>query len=115
MKDVNEGYICERSEEGLKHVQWIYIWEEGDVYDGDWANDKQEGYGVYEYATGSKYEGYWLIYQRHGKGKYSEANGNVYEGDYVDDMMHGIGKATLADGTIYHDGEWRNNEPYHNE
>jgi hypothetical protein len=32
---------------------------DGDVYDGFWANDKANGYGVYKHVNGAQYEGEW--------------------------------------------------------
>ena len=32
---------------------------DGDVFDGEWRDDKANGYGVYMYVNGVKYEGYW--------------------------------------------------------
>ena len=35
------------------------IYENKDKYNGDWKNDKYEGYGIYIWANGNKYEGEW--------------------------------------------------------
>jgi len=32
---------------------------DGDVYEGDWINDKAEGKGVYIHFDGAKYIGEW--------------------------------------------------------
>ena len=32
---------------------------DGDVYKGEWANNKANGYGVYIYKDGATYDGYW--------------------------------------------------------
>ena len=29
------------------------------MFEGEWIDDKAEGYGVYTHANGSNYEGYW--------------------------------------------------------
>ena len=31
----------------------------GDVYEGNWQNDKREGQGSYTWKNGSKYTGSW--------------------------------------------------------
>lgn len=31
----------------------------GDKYDGDWYQDKRNGYGVYTYSGGAYYKGEW--------------------------------------------------------
>jgi len=33
---------------------------DGDVYEGEWCNDKAEGKGTYSHANGAYYEGDWL-------------------------------------------------------
>lgn len=51
-------------------------YDNGDVYDGEWKNDKksgqgrvdEEGIGVLKYGDGEKYEGQWRDDQRSGKG-----------------------------------------------
>jgi hypothetical protein len=36
------------------------IHSDGDVYDGEWLNDKAHGKGVYLHKEGSSYEGEWF-------------------------------------------------------
>jgi len=33
---------------------------DGDIYEGQWVNDKAEGQGTYSHANGAFYEGQWL-------------------------------------------------------
>ena len=49
----------------------------GDLYDGEWNNDKRDGkgkgifiVGLCNYNNGDKYNGYWVSDKRKGKGKY---------------------------------------------
>ena len=35
------------------------IHSDGDIYDGNWFEDKAHGYGVYSHADGARYEGSW--------------------------------------------------------
>lgn len=32
---------------------------DGDVYEGNWTNDKANGFGVYIHVNGARYEGNW--------------------------------------------------------
>ena len=32
---------------------------DGDVYEGDWTNDKDNGYGIYTHYNWATYEGQW--------------------------------------------------------
>ena len=34
------------------------IHADGDVYDGEWLDDKAHGYGIYVHLDGATYEGY---------------------------------------------------------
>ena len=44
---------------------------DGDVFDGQWKNDKANGYGVYTHVNGAKYEGMWKDDLQDGFGNYS--------------------------------------------
>ena len=33
------------------------IHADGDIYEGEWRNDKANGYGTYSHSNGAKYEG----------------------------------------------------------
>ena len=35
----------------------IYQWSDGRVFDGDWKNNKMEGYGIFTWPDGRRYEG----------------------------------------------------------
>jgi len=40
----------------------------GDVYEGQWKNDKIHGFGVFIRSNGDKYSGEWYDDKMHGKG-----------------------------------------------
>lgn len=61
-------------------------------YEGDWKEDKMEGYGVYHYSNGDRYEGNWVNNMQHGVGTYVFTNGTRYEGEWKNHKMHGKGK-----------------------
>ena len=49
---------------------------DGDAYvsfdlhkDGEWVDDRAQGYGTYHHVDGTKYEGEWLGDLKHGEGK----------------------------------------------
>jgi len=41
---------------------------DGDIYEGEWLDDKAHGFGVYTHTDGAKYEGYWNEDKQDGKG-----------------------------------------------
>ena len=44
----------------------ILIHSEGDVYEGDWLNDKAHDQGKYIHIDGAKYNGKWRDDKQHG-------------------------------------------------
>lgn len=61
-------------------------------YDGEWKEDKMEGYGIYHYSNGEVYEGNWLNNMHHGQGTYKFTNGTCYIGEWENHRMNGPGK-----------------------
>ena len=64
---------------GRRHGYGPSRWDNGDVYDGEWVEDKKEGLAVYT-AKWGKYEGLYKNDARHGWGKETSKEGAVYEG-----------------------------------
>ena len=56
---------------------------DGDIYEGEWFNDKAHGFGIYKHINGAIYEGEWENDQQSGKGKESWPDGSVYTGDFL--------------------------------
>lgn len=44
---------------GKAHGKGKFIHLDGDVYEGDWRNDRANGHGVYQHQNGARYEGDW--------------------------------------------------------
>ncbi len=56
---------------------------DGDVYEGEWVDDKAHGKGTYTHGNGgSKYIGDWLEDEQHGWGVEMWPDGAKYEGQY---------------------------------
>ena len=62
-----------------------------EFYEGDWKNDKMEGYGIYNYSNGDVYEGQWRDNAHYGIGKMYFTDGSRFEGEWKDHKMHGTG------------------------
>ena len=78
-----------------------------EYYDGEWKDDKMDGYGVYLYSNGDKYEGYWTCGCQNGKGKYTFTDGTSYEGEWQMHKMHGTGTFSCLDKYSNFNGEFR--------
>lgn len=61
--------------------------ENGDVYVGDWNQDKQSGFGTLTKKNQDVYEGEWLGGKREGAGIYFYKSKNkIYDGEWVNDI-----------------------------
>jgi hypothetical protein len=73
--------------------------ESGSKYDGQWVEDKREGFAVFEHPFG-RYEGEYQNNVRQGHGKETDTAGNTFEGEYLNgDAV--IGKMNYANGDVY--------------
>ncbi len=52
IKDLTEGIPCRSGKGTMRYAN-------GDLFEGEWANDMKNGPGVYYYAQGAVYEGMW--------------------------------------------------------
>ena len=53
----------------------------GDTYEGDWKEDKREGFGIQFYKkSGHKYEGMWKNGNIHGHGTFNYGKNTKYVG-----------------------------------
>ena len=91
--------------EGFTLDAYKVTFENGNVYEGDFADNKLHGKGKYTWPNGNVYEGDWRDDNRSGKGKFTWSDGDVYEGDYVDGKRTGTGTYTYADGRVK-SGRW---------
>ena len=42
------------------HGKGVYKWADGRVYEGEFVNDKRNGFGIYTWTDGRRYEGNWI-------------------------------------------------------
>jgi hypothetical protein len=87
--------------EGLKHGRGVYVWDNGDRYDGRFANDRPDGIGKYHFANGDSYEGEVKAGVIVGRGTYSAKDGDVFEGSFQGGKPHGVGVYRFASGDRY--------------
>lgn len=43
----------------MKHGKGKYHYNNGEIFDGYFKNDKKNGFGEYYYKNGDVYKGYW--------------------------------------------------------
>jgi len=83
----------------------------GDSYQGDFKEDRLEGYGKINYRNGDHYTGDWKNNKAHGNGKYVFHDGDRYIGKFVAGKFHGKGIMKYADGAQY-EGYWASNKKH---
>ena len=65
------------------HGVGIYSWPDGREYEGEYLNDKKEGYGRYVWPGNQKvYEGQWKAGQQHGDGYFTLISGKTRRGQW---------------------------------
>ena len=89
----------------------IFIFPNGDRYEGEWKLDKCHGRGIMYFKLGTnhpyaggRYEGEFRNNKLEGKGKYyNRSDILIYDGEVVDGMKHGRG-IFLEEGNNWYDG-----------
>lgn len=78
-------------------------WSDGKgyTYNGEWHDNKQNGYGTATWSNGEKYVGGYLNGEIHGKGTYTWANGDKYVGAYRNGKRNGHGTFAWSNGEVY--------------
>lgn len=89
------------------HGQMTY--ENGDAYEGEWANNRRCGQGTMRYESGEKYVGTWIDDTRSGEGTISYATGAVFTGKLMNDKRCGTGIQILPNGDQY-TGEFQDDQ-----
>jgi|UniRef100_A0A7S4GBG3 radial spoke head protein 1 len=88
-----------------------YFWTKtGLIYTGQWKNNQRSGLGRMVYADGGRYYGQWLLDKKNGKGRYTYPNGDTYNGDWEDDKKEGFGTYIFACDSSQYTGTYRSGE-----
>jgi uncharacterized caspase-like protein len=87
--------------DGIKQGRGTYVWENGNKYEGPFADDRPNGLGKYYFANGDRYEGEVKNGVLTGRGIYVTKDGDTLEGTFADARMHGVGTYRFATGDRY--------------
>jgi len=75
------------------------VFDSGDIYEGEFSDNKFNGYGHYIWAkNGHEYKGSYLNGKFHGEGFYRWGKNEYYNGEYVNGVKEGEGEISYADG-----------------
>jgi hypothetical protein len=92
-----------------KHGYGIQVWSNGNKYEGDWANGLREGHGVFWLKKGGKlrkaYAGNWARGHKDGLGVQFYEDKGRYEGNWVNGMRQGRGTLFFENADVYV-GDW---------
>lgn len=81
---------------GKKHGKGKYKWgRRGEVYEGSWVDDVQNGFGIYIDSSG-KLEGNFANGLINGKGTAKYTNGSFYEENFANGLRKGAGTLSLV-------------------
>jgi len=92
--------------DGKKHGQGIFTYSDGDMYEGKFKDGLRHGQGTMIFTGKDKYEGEFKDGKKHGQGTYTYSEGRKYVGEWKDGLRHGLGTYTLKDGRKIV-GKWR--------
>jgi hypothetical protein len=98
------------------HGQGLMLWNNGggsgySGYKGKFLEGYIDGYGLYAFANGDTYEGVFEKGKFHGQGIYKYKSGGSYAGGWVNGVKDGPGVYTFDDGSR-RSALWENGEDY---
>jgi hypothetical protein len=68
------------------------------AFEGQYVDDKKNGYGEFLWETGNKYKGSYIDDQKQGFGEMLWIDGSIYRGFWHDGIQHGLGIMIFQDG-----------------
>ena len=98
-----DRYIGEFNENGLKHGIGEYNWTNKHVnYKGNWENDQMNGKGMIVYKNGDLYQGEFLNNKFHGEGEYfwKDSSSSV-KGKFSDGELEGFAIYNASDDQVW--------------
>lgn len=82
----------------------MFIFANGDRYEGLFRDDALNGFGELKMANGNSYKGEFRNFRMEGRGTFSFQSGDRYEGGFANDMPNGTGRVTWKNGERYEGG-----------
>ena len=112
-KEYNDDYSYDGNfVNGLKEGKGKMIFKKfGDLYEGEFHNDKINGRGYYLWQNKESYIGDFVDAKMHGKGVYKWPDGSQYEGDYFNNIKEGNGIYKWKDGRVFQ-GSFERGRPH---
>ena len=94
------GYYKKINSKLIKEGYGIMNYNDGNIYKGNFKNDKREGKGILTYTNGDIYDGNWENDLQNGEGIYIFKSGEIksYEGNWSNGHYFGFGKIKFING-----------------
>ena len=95
---IYRGFVSVNSDKAFGYG--TFRGEGGYVYEGEFADNKKNGYGKVTFPSGAYQEGYYVNNKFTGKGVYVNKNKVKFIGDFVDGQLFGEGKMVFESGNV---------------
>lgn len=95
--------------DGMLH-RGVFVYANGDRYEGGFVDNLKSGHGVYATAGGDRYEGQFAVDRLHGRGTMAWSDGRGYEGEFEHGAINGHGVFTWSDQRRF-EGRFVNGAP----
>jgi hypothetical protein len=95
---------------GKRHGKGLFIWRNGQRYQGDWVDDVASGQAVVDFTNGNHFEGTVDNTTPQGMGSMRYASGDTYRGSFQAGEPHGVGVYVWKNGQRF-EGDWKNGKP----
>jgi hypothetical protein len=80
------------------------------TYQGNFVNDKRDGYGVCYYNNGAVYDGNWSNGKWDGYGSLNYANGDAYQGNFVNGVREDTNATFVYANGVRYEGQYSNDK-----
>ena len=105
--DIYEGQFAD----GIRSGEGIYRYNNPkNKYEGGWEDNVKSGMGKMDYAGKGEYHGYWENGRSHGEGQFTYLNGDVYSGWWKYGSKEGYGTYIFKETGMKMSGEWKNGQ-----
>ena len=84
-----------------------YKWSNGDVYEGDWEDNRPNGQGALKTVAGMQYKGGFVDGLEEGQGVQIDKDGNRFEGFFKQGKKNGPFVETDKDGKVIKKGTYK--------
>lgn len=105
-KPIETGFYDDNNK---RQGTFIYEYKNGEVYIGNYKDDRRHGQGTFTWKDGTKYIGQWKNGKMNGIGTYAWKNGKDV-GEFKNSMLNGFATRYDKKGNILKQGIWKDDK-----